>query len=84
MDAERWKHVERVLQLALDLPLDEHDAFLKRRCAGDVALEQGDAPTLLLRENEPESRIVGTQVEAHRLLATVEERFERRTEIVDH
>lgn len=40
MDAERWKDVERLFQSALDLPPDEHDAFLKRRCAGDVALEQ--------------------------------------------
>ena len=40
MDAERWKHVERLFQSTLDLPSDEHDAFLKRGCAGDVALEQ--------------------------------------------
>ena len=40
MDAERWKHVERVFQSALDLPPDEHDAFLKRSCAGDDALER--------------------------------------------
>ncbi len=40
MDVERWKDVERLFQSALDLPRDEHDAFLKRRCAGDVALEQ--------------------------------------------
>jgi serine/threonine protein kinase/tetratricopeptide (TPR) repeat protein len=40
MDAQRWKHVERVFQSALDLPPDEHDAFLKRSCAGDDALER--------------------------------------------
>ena len=40
MDADRWKHVERVFQSALDLPPDEHDAFLKRRCTGDEALER--------------------------------------------
>ncbi len=40
MDADRWKHVERVFQSALDLPPDEHDAFLKRSCAGDEALER--------------------------------------------
>jgi tetratricopeptide (TPR) repeat protein/predicted Ser/Thr protein kinase len=40
MDAERWKHVEHVFQSALDLPPDEHDAFLKRSCAGDEALER--------------------------------------------
>jgi len=34
MDAERWKDVERLFQSALDLPPDEHDAFLKRRCIG--------------------------------------------------
>jgi len=40
MDAERWKHVERLFQSALDLPPDQHDAFLKRSCAGDDALER--------------------------------------------
>jgi len=40
MDAERWQRVEHVLQSALDLPPDEHDAFLKRSCAGDDALER--------------------------------------------
>jgi serine/threonine protein kinase/tetratricopeptide (TPR) repeat protein len=40
MDAERWKHVERVLQSALDLPPDDYDVFLKRSCAGDDALER--------------------------------------------
>jgi len=40
MDAERWKHVERVLQSALDLPPDEQDALVKRSCAGDDALER--------------------------------------------
>jgi eukaryotic-like serine/threonine-protein kinase len=39
MDAERWRHVERLLQLALDRPPDEHDEFLKQNCAGDQALE---------------------------------------------
>ena len=51
MDAERWKHVERLFQSALDLPPDEHDAFLKRRCAGDVALEQ-DVRALLRSARE--------------------------------
>src|SRR5262249_6989287 len=40
MDVERWRHVERLLQSALDLPPEEHDAFLKRSCAGDDALER--------------------------------------------
>jgi tetratricopeptide (TPR) repeat protein len=40
MDAERWKHVERLFQSAVDLPPAEHDAFLKRSCAGDGALER--------------------------------------------
>jgi eukaryotic-like serine/threonine-protein kinase len=51
MDAERWKRVERLLQTALDLPPDEHDAFLKRRCAGDDALEQ-DVRALLRSARE--------------------------------
>jgi eukaryotic-like serine/threonine-protein kinase len=62
MDAERWKHVERVLQLALDLPPDEHDAFLKRRCAGDVALEQ-DVRALLRSAGEAGGFLSGPAIE---------------------
>src|SRR4029450_8282867 len=62
MDAERWKHVERVLQLALDLPPDEHDAFLKRRCAGDVALEQ-DVRALLRSAREAGGFLSGPAIE---------------------
>jgi TolB-like protein len=51
MDAARWKHVERLFQSALDLPADEHDAFLKRACAGDDALER-DVRALLRSARE--------------------------------
>jgi tetratricopeptide (TPR) repeat protein/predicted Ser/Thr protein kinase len=40
MDVERWKHVERLFQSALDLPPDQRDAHLKRTCGDDDALEQ--------------------------------------------
>jgi predicted Ser/Thr protein kinase len=39
MDADRWKHVEPLLQAALDLPPGERGEFLKRRCGGDEQLE---------------------------------------------
>jgi len=39
MDADRWKHVEPLLQTALDLPPGEREEFLKRRCGGDERLE---------------------------------------------
>ena len=39
MNAERWKHVERLFQSVLDLPSDERDEFLKRNCAHDEQLE---------------------------------------------
>ena len=62
MDAERWKDVERLFQSALDLPRDEHDAFLKRRCAGDVALEQ-DVRALLLSAGEAGGFLSGPAIE---------------------
>ena len=40
MNAERWKRVEQLLQSALDLPSDEHEAFFRRTCAGDASLER--------------------------------------------
>jgi len=39
MDADRWKHVEPLLQTVLDLPPGEREEFLKRRCGGDEQLE---------------------------------------------
>ena len=51
MDAERWKRVERLFQSTLDLPPDEHDAFLKRSCDGDDALER-DVRALLRSAQE--------------------------------
>src|SRR6478752_6395482 len=62
MDAERWKDVERLFQSALDLPRDEHDAFLKRCCAGDVALEQ-DVRALLRSAREAGGFLSGPAIE---------------------
>src|SRR5215203_2175198 len=62
MDVERWKDVERLFQSALDLPPDEHDAFLKRRCAGDVGLEQ-DVRALLRSAGEAGGFLSGPAIE---------------------
>src|SRR5687767_10147732 len=62
MDAERWKHVERVFQSALDLPPDEHDAFLRRSCAGDEALEQ-EVRALLRSAREAGGFLSGPAIE---------------------
>src|SRR5689334_18316262 len=51
MDAVRWKRVEYLFQSALDLPPDEHDAFLERSCAGDHELER-DVRALLRSARE--------------------------------
>ena len=40
MDAERWKHVDRLLEAALARPPDERDTFLRHTCVGDDALER--------------------------------------------
>ena len=39
MDNERWNHVDKLLQSALDLPAAERDVFLRSACAGDEQLE---------------------------------------------
>src|SRR6185436_8765060 len=46
MDSERWNHVDRLLQSALELPPPERDAYLRRVCAGDEPLER-DVRSLL-------------------------------------
>ena len=40
MDSDRWKQVDNLLQLALERPPEERDAFLRQACAGDEALER--------------------------------------------
>ena len=40
MDSERWKQVDSLLQSVLERPPEERDAFLRRACAGDEALER--------------------------------------------
>jgi serine/threonine protein kinase/tetratricopeptide (TPR) repeat protein len=62
MDAERWKQVEHLLQSALDLPPDEHDAFLKRSCAGDEALER-DVRALLRSAQQAGGFLSGPAIE---------------------
>jgi serine/threonine protein kinase/tetratricopeptide (TPR) repeat protein len=50
MDAERWKHVDSLLQAALARPLDERDAFLRQTCVDDEALEREIRSLLAARE----------------------------------
>ena len=35
MDPERWNHVDKLLQSALDRPAAERDVFLRTACGGD-------------------------------------------------
>ena len=39
MDNERWDHVDKLLQSALDRPAAERDLFVQRACDGDERLE---------------------------------------------
>lgn len=38
MDLDRWRRIEPILDLALDLPPEEHDTLLDEACAGDPGL----------------------------------------------
>jgi serine/threonine protein kinase/tetratricopeptide (TPR) repeat protein len=38
MDPERWNHLDRLLQSALDLPAPEREPFVERACGTDVQL----------------------------------------------
>jgi eukaryotic-like serine/threonine-protein kinase len=40
MDPERWNHVDRLLQSALEISSTERDAFLRSACGGDRRLEE--------------------------------------------
>src|ERR1700761_4970847 len=38
MEAGRWKRVDALLDLALQLPVEDQETFLLRECAGDADL----------------------------------------------
>ncbi len=40
MERERWQQIDRLLQSALELKVEERAAFLQQACAGDTALRQ--------------------------------------------
>ena len=40
MDSERWERIDSLLQLVLERPPAERDAFLRLECAGDESLER--------------------------------------------
>ena len=40
MDSERWRRVDRLLQMVLERSPEERDAFLRQACAGDEAIER--------------------------------------------
>ena len=46
MDTDRWNHVDKLLQSALDRPAAERDVFLRDACGGDEQLEH-DVRSLL-------------------------------------
>ena len=50
MDAERWKHVDSLLEAALACPPDERDAFLRQTCVNDEALESEIRSLLTAKE----------------------------------
>jgi hypothetical protein len=38
MDDERWNHIDKLLQSALNIPAAERDVFLRHACGGDGQL----------------------------------------------
>ncbi len=69
MDTERWTHVDRLLQSALEVPAAERDAFLRGACGGDGALER-EVRSLLAAHDGAGSFLDGAAVDvAARALA---------------
>ncbi|MGD0049018.1 MAG: protein kinase [Bryobacteraceae bacterium] len=62
MDSDRWKQVDSLLQLVLERPAEERDAFLQRACAGDVALER-EVRSLLTSQQQAGSFLESPAIE---------------------
>ena len=56
MNPDRWKKVDRILQLALDHQSDDRDGFIAQACDGDADLvfgnRQRSAETWINRANQ--------------------------------
>ncbi len=62
MDSDRWKQVDNLLQLVLERPPEERDAFLRQACAGDEALER-EVRSLLMSQQEAGSFLKSPAIE---------------------
>ena len=63
MDSERWKQIDSLLQSVLERPPEERDAFLRRACAGDAALER-EVRSLLASQQRAGSFLESPAIEA--------------------
>ena len=61
MDSERWKQVDNLLQSVLECPPEGRDAFLRRACAGDQALER-EVRSLLISQQQAGSFLDGVAI----------------------
>jgi len=62
MDSDRWKQVDSLLQSVLERPPEEREAFLRRACAGDEALER-EVRSLLASQQEAGSFLESPAIE---------------------
>src|SRR5579862_1907126 len=51
MHSDRWKQIDNLLQLVLERPLGEREAFLRQACEGDLSLER-EVRSLLTSEQQ--------------------------------
>jgi len=64
---ERWRAIDRILELALDLPADEQSALLARECAGDDHLQR-EILTMIQSAGEAGGRIGRTVADCTKTL----------------
>jgi serine/threonine protein kinase/tetratricopeptide (TPR) repeat protein len=62
MELDRWKQIDRLLQSVLECPREDYDAFLRRECAGDEALER-ELRSLLALEPKAASFLKGAAMD---------------------
>ncbi len=63
MDSDRWKQVDILLQGLLERPIEERDAFLRRACTNDLALEN-EVRSLLQAQQQAEGFLESPAIEA--------------------
>ena len=80
MANERWQRIEEIFEIAVELPEDERESYLKRECGDDAELRL-EIERLIFADSEAEEFIEQPLLGSHTLANLIPEDFDETIEI---